>query len=1543
MRALLKNLWHVGFRLAVWAGIVLTFVLVLVTQTPFGREKVLREVVARVGGGIHGTLAVGGVSSPGLLRGFTFREVSITGEDGRAFLLADSVRGGISVPALLRGDLVFTGVRVWRPRITLEQLPGQKEINAAAIFGGEPPPESSLQGPESLGDPGDSAATAESSVPDADSVPAVAGGHRTVVIRGAQLVDGSLDILLPLEENQGEGDGILVEAAPGGGGSMRRMSFWDLDLRLDQAMLAAPEQRGERFEVGELSFTGRVWPEEFRITGAEGEVRREGGRLAAVFERLEMPGSLASGRLDVRWEGPGAVQVSFRGNADLLDLQDIAFIEPRLPQGLARGDFGLDLGDAGALLTFQGTDLASGMGRITATGGLLLAEDMGFRNLRMQMENVDLAITDPWVPDTLPLRGRMTGALSLDGTLASLQVEGRMDLVDPDSTGLLTADVSGLMGVKDGFTASSLHLTLAPLEWGTLGSISPAMKLQGSGAVRLVLTGDLYGNGLGIDGELTHVPSSRARSQGAALQSPAGTVLEAAGGASRVTVAGRVRRDSTDLFLDLTTTLRPLSLSSIRASYPSLPLQGEYSGRVDFRGPLSNLQITTDLQTSGGPLSMRVRLDARRPAEAYSVDAQAREVFILSSLLPSLPSPTQGVGSISATGRGFTLGSLQGEATIAVRQGLVGHLAVDSAEAVATVQDGVLLLQDFRAETGAGTLTGSGSLGLAPESSGGELTLQVHSESLEPLRPFFMEEPTLLRDDLTDFQQTALAATGVDLNTIPTAASVAVAGSADGEVSLTGRISDFSLAGDLTYKDLRLRTDYVQSGTLTLAARGLPARDARFEGELRTDSVRVRDLDFHSASVGFDGSRWGGRIRVTTNRSETESYAAQGTVSLDSIGGGALDLDQLTLQFDSIRWSLGGPASLAWSPDGYRIRDFQLIRPGVEAMRLRLDGFLPVRRGFEGDLQLEGESLNLARLATVLQMETPLRGFVDVRGRMTGTTDAPTVSGVASGRDLRYGDFSLGSMDGDFDYADQRFRIELRAGEGGRQVLSASGSFPADLRVHADSARIPDGPVDLHVVVDSLPAAVALAFLDTFEDVEGAFTGTLDLGGSTSDLAPSGDLVLTGGAASLPDLGVRHQNVEARFSLSPDGVVEVDGSLNSGGAARVTGRVTLSDPLSDPRLAIRMEAQNFLAVNRRDVQARLSGSVAIAGQYRRPTVSGALTVEQGVLMVDEVARNVEVVDLSDPAFFNVVGNELVTLRPVVASSQNPFLQNLRLDSMSLTMAQDSWLRGRELNVEMSGTLGVFWDRTERNMAFLGILDAVRGGYSVFGRQFQVQRGTVSFAGTPGINPDLDITAVNRVRDPNGDRLDIIANVEGSLLEPRVTLSSNSPFPLAESDLVSYLIFGRPSYALNQGQSGIATQAADMFTGATTSLAVGLFSSELGTVLAQDVGLDYLAITQGRTGGGGAAGSRDPFSTTQIEIGQYLTESIFAALQWRPQGQSANQNRLASVRLETRLSDRWTLEGYWEDRGLRSGLFGIGTTETNPPKIYGFFLFRQWGY
>jgi translocation and assembly module TamB len=496
---------------------------------------------------------------------------------------------------------------------------------------------------------------------------------------------------------------------------------------------------------------------------------------------------------------------------------------------------------------------------------------------------------------------------------------------------------------------------------------------------------------------------------------------------------------------------------------------------------------------------------------------------------------------------------------------------------------------------------------------------------------------------------------------------------------------------------------------------------------------------------------------------------------------------------------------------------------------------------------------------------------------------------------------------------------------------------PIDLALDTDGrSRLVDRPMDVRVVADSLDAAVALSYLDALEDVAGVVSGDFRIGGTLESPEPSGVLRLLDGAWSIEVLGVRHSEVEGMLTLNADRTVDVQVTSRAAGTSTVRGQVTL-EPLSDPRLDLTASFRNFQAVGRRDVEGAVSGEVHLGDTYGRPLLTGSLSVDHGTLFLEEFARSAEVVDLSDPRFGLLVDTAALSGRPLLVGLSNPFLQNLRVN-VDLSVPRNAWLRSEAMNVEMGGELIVSYDRSERDVVLVGDLQALRGSYSVLSRRFDVEGGTVGFIGTSGINPALDIEAVARVRRQEGGPLDVNATVSGTLTQPRVRLSTEEQ-GVAQSDLVSYLIFGRPSSQLvTQGGAG------DVATEAFVDFATGAVASRLGTALSQQWGLDYLNISQvSQYGLVSGAVDRSFLAGTQFELGQYLGEDVFVVLIFRTPSEEVGSSTgvFGGARVEVAMTDDYNFQAFWEDPRLRSNLGALG--QLDPSKILGVFIFREWGY
>jgi autotransporter translocation and assembly factor TamB len=1004
-----------------------------------------------------------------------------------------------------------------------------------------------------------------------------------------------------------------------------------------------------------------------------------------------------------------------------------------------------------------------------------------------------------------------------------------------------------------------------------------------------------------------------------------------------------VRKSEDDVALDVRAEVSPLSLTALAAYFPDLPFSGEVTGSIQASGPLGNLTLRTDLETEAGRLALDARFDARDPGAYYQLEGDLGD-FALSRLVPELPEPTLVNGTLRLEGRGADLRTAEIDASLSARASRIWELDVDSARLAVRAREGVLYVDTASALVSGVTLIAGGTLATHAEGPPGEIRVIVQSDSLQALRPVLMGRDVRVRDGLTELEREALRAQGIDPDTLPTAEEVVVSGRVEGEATLRGALDQFSIEGAAALEEVRYGTRSLSGARVTFAASGLPDLREAWSARMEADSLSVAGLGFRSADVAVSYQDPAGRAEVFLERNENENYRAIARFQVDSLGG-RVDLETLALRMDSVTWNLERPAAVTWDSAAVRVSGLALAQAEDPAARIEVDGVLP--DDGQVDLSVDVQGLRLEHVSRMLQRErSELGGVVHLDLTVRGQAAQPLIIGSLSATEVSYQDYSLDLVQGQVAYRERRLDVVLEAREGELRVLRATGFIPAALNLSEPAFELPDEPIDLQVVADSLPAAFAAGIFPALVDVQGTVAGEFDIGGTLDDPEPSGELVLQNAAWTIEALGVRHDNVSGTLTLRPDAIMEVDASARADGVAYMSGTVLLA-PLRNPEFDLTISFNNFRAAERRDVDGNVTGVISLTGTFDRPVVQGltdegsGLYVDQGVLYVEEAVRSATVVDLADPRFAGFVDPSI--LEPsLLEESRNPFMQNLFVN-VDLVVEQDTWLRSSDMNVEIAGNLAVRYDRSRMELFLVGELQALRGPYSVLGRRFDVQQGTIEFIGIPGINPNLDILARTRVRR-EGDPLDITARVTGTLQEPRVTLSSEEA-AVSQSDLVSYLLFGMPSYELASTQRQLLGSTTPAFVGAGVSAVVsgirGSLTTGLGAVLARQTSLDYFAITEA----GNLGWDVGAISQTQVEVGEYLSQDVFLALAFQPAQIVGGSSNLLSVglRLEFTPTEAYTLQAFWEDRFLRRRTIGFQDAAFRSEKILGLWIFTEWGF
>lgn len=1312
--------------------------------------------------------------------------------------------------------------------------------------------------------------------------------------------NGTVRLKLPFDGDPRPG--LSLEASSEG--PLRVIELRSLHARVRRARLLDPKAPGEIVDIDDLSVDVYGLDSPLLLRKVSGSLERAGTRVEGRGLTLELPGSRITGSADLEWGGGDGTMIALDLQVPRFMAQDFAWLDPRIPE--LTGRFALRLaGPLSALsVDLDNLDLALDEARLRGRVGLEVGAAEGetpgvrFANTRIEVDGLPLTRLDPWLDEPLPVQGRVDAVLSLSGPLTALEVQGEVRYDDP-VRGIPASEArfAGRLRFDDaGQFVTGGRLTVAALDYRTLEGFIPERSLRGVGSFDLALEGGIQ-DGVTIQATAEHQMPSGAR--------------------STVRLQGDLRPLDGSALLSLQVRFDSLSLDGISEGFSlGLPLGGWVQGDLSVQGPLESLRIEGPLEVPGGRLDLVASANVRDPrATGASLRIETEELR-LDGWIPNAPEGAVLRGTLEGAdlawqGEGFA--GVSGAFEIHLAPSAWGDWNLERLDLEATANEGVLRLEAFELASSLGQIEGSGSIGLSSE-------IDVLSEA---------ERKITLRFDASDLA--------------PLNLSGAVLGTAELRGHLDALDVRLTLAGE------SLVREGVSALGLSAEASGWIRTDAAGSGGVRVDGVGVRveadsvafgRFEFEAIEVqGRDLDLLGGLVVVELHRSDLERYALEGLVALDEprTGAGTFRLDAVRLDLDSVIWVLQAPANIAWSDRRFTMDPLEIGRDAEVPVRIRVDGFVDLDGAL--DVRLEGLGVDLERVSGILQLDPAPSGTMDLSMVVGGNAASPQLRGTIDLRNPQYIGSRFSHLVGSFEVTNRRLDADLEVSDNGRRVFVSELRYPIDLALGDVPDRFPAEPVELLLKVDSLPAANLLSFIAALEGVEGVFDGEIQINGVHGSLRPSGSMRLVGGGLTLPEIGIAPEGIEATFTLLPDSRVQVEGTGRSRGLARLDGILDLSTP-ADPAFDLRIRADGFQAVERRDLEARVTGEVTLNGRYQEPVVGGRIFVERGNLFLEELVRTSEVVDLTLTFGLADLTEALDDpLRAVTDAAFNPFLEGLRVD-VELSMQRDVWLRSREMNVEMAGDLIVTFDRPKREILLVGSVNAVRGNYSAFGRPFQVRSGTVDFIGAPGINPIMNIEAVHRLRQQGGQPLDIIASLEGTLLAPRIRLTSLGDPPIAESDLISYLIFGRPAYLLGSGETSVLQGA----TGALVSGATGLLASQLSAVVGQQIGLDFFAITQAQEGAdlGADAGLTRGLVDTQVEIGQYVTQNIFLGIVLRPLRGIDGAQSLPGARMEWRFADQWSFTAYVEDRLGRDGVaFGNLGVRTN--RIFGLDLFREWGY
>ena len=1156
------------------------------------------------------------------------------------------------------------------------------------------------------------------------------------------------------------------------------------------ARIADPDSAGRLFVLDTVHADETVPP--FRWRNVAGVVRLQGDSVWIKAPHWDLPGSTGRAEGKVTWGSDLPVRYAIRIFGDSVSLKDVAWVYPTLPT-TGGGRMILDIRNERNLhqldYALSEMDVRTTKSRLRGsmtfeTGGPVLS----VHDVKVTADPVDwdLLRTLNGKPFPADWQGTLTGSVTARGGPLNRFVVDAADFTFRDQH--VPGAVSHFTGRGEldilfpAYTAfHHFQANTDRLELRTLSAIYPAFPKLGG-----IMTGSAVLDSSWLDvrvsnADLTHIDG------------PA-EPTHATGG-------GRVTYGTKFMAYDLDLLASPLSLTTLARSYPKLPLRGTFSGPIRVRGIAPDLQVDADLTGAAGHLTYAGSVDADSLGGYGAQGSGAFDGLDAAALAGLATPPSRLAGRYDVDITGDSLATLVGAMGVHLDRSELDGVQVTSGVSRLRFDNGIVHVDTLRLDGVPGRLRARGTLGLTRSAGADSLVLAVEVDSLGGLRRYLKSGTSITGATVRDSLLGSLSFSGSVRGWLD---SLEVRGALAGRELYVNKNLSHAVSGSLALRSAHGRT----AGTVdlradTVVAGGIGIRSAILTGRLRENG----SARFGASAATNDG----GSVIVGGD------YRAVGDTT-------TVQLDTFTVATTAAIWALRKPTHVVRSPLGL-VMDTLVFTNGTGGS---ITGYARVPTSAPVRLQLRADAVPLAELARFAQVTAPVEGLLSASFSGSGTRAQPTLMLEGAVRDVRFSGFSAEQFALSGEYAAQRGKLQANLLRGGRSILDASLDYPIALTLF--SATPTGDSLRGRIHADSVDLALVEALSTKLKNASGRLALDLAISGAPSKPHIGGVASVRDGTVEVPDAGLRFAALDglvhvdaARDSLSIDRLKFT--SPASGGSAELAGAVVFRDKLN-PRLDLRFDARLLRVLDKRSL-ARLdvstgAGGMTLNGTLDEATLGGALIVDRGTIYIPELVRK-ELEEISLDDFAALFDTTDVRNRSLMPAAPSKLVEHLKLAGVSINLGDEVWMKSKEANVKLGGSLNVTRAREEQNagfgsfdrdlladtsksapkyrLALSGALSADRGTYrldlGIVQREFQVQSGKITFFGTSDFNPAIDVSAVYRIKQPNRADIPVLARIVGNFYpQPSLELTSTDA-SVAQSDLVSYLATGRPSSEINK--------------------------------------------------------------------------------------------------------------------------------------------------
>ena len=532
------------------------------------------------------------------------------------------------------------------------------------------------------------------------------------------------------------------------------------------------------------------------------------------------------------------------------------------------------------------------------------------------------------------------------------------------------------------------------------------------------------------------------------------------------------------------------------------------------------------------------------------------------------------------------------------------------------------------------------------------------------------------------------------------------------------------------------------------------------------------------------------------------------------------------------KWSLREPASLYISRDKAGSELLCMVNNDTD---LCFQASWDIAKGAKGKLSLANLPLSTAK--TFLPSSVAIEGSINGDGEISYTPEG-----------MMSGNVSLNMPSGILYYQDDDKSIDISLGKSRADILLNENALDANAEItFPDRGQIKGRislpgfmpgittPEDQQIIghfrtelnnLDLIPVVI-----ESLNKTSGSVAAIVNINGTLTETAITGDLTLQDGETDIPGLGLKLRGIDLTLKGDEGGTFTVEGRLSSGnGHAAINGTVGLHKEKT-PSVVLRIQGENFEAVKIPGTWIVASPDVDLRIEDKMIDFSGSLRIPQAGL---------EPLDISGA----VLPSEDVIIADMPVSEKEAGWSVS--GKLKLSLGDNVRFRGYGLTCRITGGI----DLTEQPGKVTqghGEFQILEGKYKAYGQDLTIEKGRLIFVGLIN-DPGLHIRAFRKTDDVTAG-----VNIEGTIKTPEFHVYSLPS--MDESDALSYILFGRPMRQLS-GSEGNRLYSSVLSAGLSAG---GFIAKKIGAAF----GVEDVEIEKGES----------PEQAT-LFIGKYLSPRLY---------------------------------------------------------------------